>query len=275
MRIESARTARVTESAGRLTRLAFEVAANIAAILILFQVYKLGRRVFVARSESLGFAHAHDVIQFERKLHLFFELDLQRWAIDSKSVIRGFNYIYSYNMWVFLVCLSLMIVFAHDKYRFWRRVFFFSMLVALPWFALYPLAPPRFMTEYGFIDTLATYGPQYFKDNGLVQSNQFAAMPSMHCGWTLIGACMLTVTLKQYIGRFAYIFGGLLAGGMFLTVMVTGNHWWIDGVVGWMVVGVSILLAQRWPIWWAALRSRLAPSAKQAPTFAPVQRESR
>ena len=40
-------------------------------------------------------------------------------------------------MWIFLTCFALMIVFAHDKYKFWRRVFFFSMLVALPWYALY------------------------------------------------------------------------------------------------------------------------------------------
>ena len=261
----SLRTGSVKESAGRLTRLGFEVAANIAAVLILFQVYKLVRKTFIQRGETLGYDHAYNVVDFEKRLHLFFELDLQRWVLDSTNWIKGFNYFYSYNMWIFLTCLSLMIVFAHDKYKFWRRVFFFSMLVALPWYALYPLAPPRFMSDLGFVDTLAVYGPSYFKENSLIASNQFAAMPSMHCGWTLIGACMLTVTLKQYIGRFAYIFGGLLAGSMFLTVMVTGNHWWIDGVVGWMVLGASILLAQRAPVWWASFRSKLAPApAEQA-----------
>ncbi len=141
------------------------------------------------------------------------------------------------------------------------------MLLALPWFALYPLAPPRFMDHLGFVDTLAVYGPQYFKDSGMVQANRFAAMPSMHCGWTLIAACMLTVTLKRYIGNFAYIPGAALAGGMFLTVMVTGNHWWVDGVVGWGVVGLSYLMAQRLPIWWAALKGvfGIAPAPAPAP----------
>lgn len=259
------RTASVKQSAGRLTRLGLEVAANIAAVLILFQVYKLVRKTFIQRGETLGYDHAYSVVDFEKRLHLFFELDLQRWVIDSTSWIKGFNYFYSYNMWIFLTCLSLMIVFAHEKYKFWRRVFFFSMLVALPWYALYPLAPPRFMSDIGFVDTLAVYGPSYFKQNSLIASNQFAAMPSMHCGWTLIGACMLTATLKQYIGRFAYIFGGLLAGSMFLTVIVTGNHWWIDGVAGGMVVGASVLLAQRAPVWWAAFRTRLAPAAVEQP----------
>jgi len=261
MLAENARSARVAKSAGRLTKLIFEVVANIAAILILFQVYKLVRRVFIARGETLGYEHAYNVVEFERKLHLFFELDLQQWVTQSTAAIRTFNYIYSYNMWIFLACLSLMILFAHEKYRFWRRVFFFSMLVALPWFAIYPLAPPRFMSDIGFVDTLAIYGPSYFKSNSLVTSNQFAAMPSMHCGWTLIGACMLTVTLKQYIGRLAYVFGALLTLTMFATVMVTGNHWWIDGIVGWMVVGVSILLAQRAPAWWAAFRTRRQPAS--------------
>ena len=153
----SLRTGSVKESAGRLTRLGFEVAANIAAVLILFQVYKLVRKTFIQRGETLGYDHAYNVVDFEKRLHLFFELDLQRWVLDSTNWIKGFNYFYSYNMWIFLTCLSLMIVFAHDKYKFWRRVFFFSMLVALPWYALYPLAPPRFMSDIGFVDTLAVW----------------------------------------------------------------------------------------------------------------------
>lgn len=258
----------------RLAVRGIEVGANVAAVLILFQVYKLARRTFIERGETLGYQHADQVVDFEKRLHLFFELDLQKWAIESTSVIRSFNYMYSYMMWIFLTCLGLMIVFAHEKYKFWRNVFFCSMLLALPWFALYPLAPPRFLPELGFVDTLAVYGPQYFKDSGLVQANRFAAMPSMHCGWTLIAACMLTVTLKQYIGRFAYIFGGALAGGMFLTVMVTGNHWWIDGVVGWGVVGASYLMAQRLPGWILAFKAKIgfAPTQQQ-PALTPAHRE--
>ena len=261
----------------RLAVLTIEVGANIAAVLILFQLYKLVRRTFIERGETLGYQHADQVVDFEKGFHLFFERDLQRWVLDSTSLIREFNYVYSYMMWIVLSCLGLMIVFAHEKYKFWRRVLFCSMGLALPWFALYPLAPPRFMTELGFVDTLAVYGPQYFKDSGLVQANRFAAMPSMHCGWTLIAACMLTVTLKQYIGRFAYIFGVTLSGTMFMTVMVTGNHWWVDGVVGWAVVGASYLLAQRLPGWWLAIKGLFGakPVPQQQPVLAPARRESR
>lgn len=257
----------------RLAVLGMEVGANVAAVLILFQVYKLARRTFIERGETLGYQHADQIVNLEKRLHLFFELDLQRWAIESTTVIRSFNYMYSYMMWIFLTCLGLMIVFAHEKYKFWRNVFFCSMVLALPWFALYPLAPPRFMTDLGFIDTLAVYGPQYFKDSGMVQANRFAAMPSMHCGWTLIAACMLTVTLKKYVGRWAYIPGAALAGGMFLTVMVTGNHWWIDGVVGWGVVGASYLMAQRLPGWWLAFKSKLGIAQAQQPALTPARRE--
>jgi hypothetical protein len=261
----------------RLAVLAVEVGANVAAVLILFQLYKLVRRTFIERGETLGYQHADQVVDFEKRLHLFFEPDLQRWILDSTNYIRGFNYFYSYMMWIVLTCLGLMIVFAHDKYRFWRRVLFCSMALALPWFALYPLAPPRFLPNLGFVDTLAVYGPQYFKDSGVVQANRFAAMPSMHCGWTLIAACMLTVTLKQYIGRFAYIFGAALSGTMFVTVIVTGNHWWVDGVVGWAVVGASYLLAQRLPGWWLALKGAFGfkPVPQQQPALSPVQRDSR
>ena len=89
MLAEHARSARVTESAGRLTKLAFEVVANIAAVLILFQVYKLARRTFIQRGETLGYDHAYSVIDFERRLHLFFEVDLQKWVLGSTRMDQG------------------------------------------------------------------------------------------------------------------------------------------------------------------------------------------
>ncbi len=91
MLAENARSARVVESAGRLTKLALEVVANVAAVLILFQVYKLARRTFIQRGETLGYDHAYNVIDFERRLHLFFEIDLQKWVIGSTGWIKGFN----------------------------------------------------------------------------------------------------------------------------------------------------------------------------------------
>ncbi len=119
------------------------------------------------------------------------------------------------------------------------------MIIALPWYALYPLAPPRFMQPYGwpFVDTLAVYGPNYFSESGLVTANRFAAMPSMHGGWTLVMRIMLSAALPwRWTGR---VMSLLLVGLIAFTVIVTANHYWIDIIGGWVVVGLALFI--NWP----------------------------
>jgi membrane-associated phospholipid phosphatase len=148
-------------------------------------------------------------------------------------------------MWSFYACCVIAMVFAPAKYVRLRRVFLLSMLFALPWYALYPLAPPRFMVEEGFIDTLAKFGPNYFSESGLVSANRFAAMPSMHIGWSTIGAIMVGVSLPKW--RIGWILGITHVILMCLTVMITGNHWWLDIVGGWLIVLAAFAVARRLP----------------------------
>jgi hypothetical protein len=124
------------------------------------------------------------------------------------------------------------------------------MLLALPWYAIYPLAPPRFMNEtnnypHGFVDTLAVWGPSYFSSEGLVTANQFAAMPSMHIGWTTIAAAILWTCIPKVKGiPIGPILGTIHISIMTLTVMATGNHYWADAVGGWLIIAGAILLAR-------------------------------
>ena len=101
---------------------------------------------------------------------------------------------------MFYACCAAALLFGPVQFRFWRRAFLFSMLLALPWYAIYPLAPPRFMPQYGFRDTLMEFGPKYFSSDGLVSANQYAAMPSMHIGWTTIAALMLATCVPSIKG---------------------------------------------------------------------------
>lgn len=221
---------------------ALAIFLNIGLFMILFQFYKLGRKTFIQRGEEVGYDHAEQIIDLERKLRLFFEPDFQRWVIERPDwIIRGFNYYYFLFMPFFYACCAAALLFSPVRFRFWRRVFLWSMLIALPWYAIYPLAPPRFMEEHGFIDTLAIWGPNYFNDEGMVTANRFAAMPSMHIGWTTIGALMLATCLPTVRGfRIGAVIGAIHVTIMTLTVMVTGNHYWLDAVGGWLVILAAI-----------------------------------
>ena len=240
-----------------LPRVVLFGAGQILLFLVLFQVYKVVRRLYIPRAESVAFDNALQILDLQGALGLNFELDFQRWVLDQGDLIMGFNYFYAWFMWVFYACAMTLLFFAPERYFYLRRVFFLSMLLALPWYVIYPLAPPRFMQPYGwdFVDTLVTYGPNYFSESGLVTANRFAAMPSMHVGWTTIGALMLWVAFPGRFRLVGQVLAVLLVAMITVTVMVTGNHYWMDAVGGWLIVlgalAINRLLPWRLSLPWS------------------------
>jgi len=221
---------------------AARIAAKIGVFVVLFQAYKMIRQTFAQRSEDMGFDNAARLISWQRQLHLFVEPNVQRWALSHEWLIRALNWNYFLFMPAFYLCCAIGILFAPAAFRRLRRVFLFSMLLALPWYAVFPLAPPRFMTGYGLADTLQRFGPVSDTGGGMVKANQFAAMPSMHVGWTTIAACMLAAAIpNKAVGRTV---GAALVAWMCLTVVATGNHYVLDILGGWMIVAVSFGMAR-------------------------------
>lgn len=219
--------------------------SQILLFLLLFQAYKLVRKTFITRAESVAFDHALQILDIQGALNTNVELDLQRWVLDRGDLILFFNYVYAYYMYGFYACAMILLILAPARYRYLRRVFILSMIIAVPWYVIYPLAPPRFMAPYGwpFVDTLAVYGPNYHSESGLVTANRFAAMPSMHSGWTLVAAIMIAGALPwKRIGQGIGVFLVILIS---YTVIVTGNHYWLDIIGGWAVVGAALLI-NRW-----------------------------
>lgn len=241
---------------------------QILIFLSLFQAYKIVRRTFITRAESVAFDNALQILDLQGVLGLNFELDLQQWVLERGDVIMVFNYFYAWFMWVFYACAMLLLFFAPERYFYLRRIFFLSMLLALPWYAIYPLAPPRFMQPYGwdFVDTLVTYGPNYFSETGLVTANRYAAMPSMHVGWTTIGALMLWAAFPGRFRIVGRVLALLLVAMITFTVIVTGNHYWMDAVGGWAIV-LAALAINRWLPWRLSLPWR-EPSPRREPATA-------
>lgn len=225
-----------------LRRIPF-LASQFVLYLVMFQIYKLARKQFIPPDPAIAFGHAKDILHFEEKLGLMFELDLQRWVLDRGDwMIHFFNNVYAYYMWGFHIGVLFLALMAPARYRFMRRAFFISMAIATPMYLIYPLAPPRFMEPYGwpFMDTLAVYGPNYFSDTGLVTANRYAAMPSMHVGWTTFFAiCIMLGTPNRKVGIAIMSFLTVL---ITLTVMVTGNHYWLDAVGGWLIIGAAFVI---------------------------------
>ena len=109
----------------------------------------------------------------------------------------------------------------------------------------WPLMPPRLLPRrYGYVDTLAQYPTFWSFNSGAVNkiSNQYAAMPSVHCAWALWCACALVPRL-QHRGRSAS--PPSTRSCTVTAIVLTGNHYFLDAVGGFAVLGIGFLLARR------------------------------
>ena len=119
-------------------------------------------------------------------------------------------------------------------------------LLADPFF---PLAPPRmfdgstFHLNLGFVDTLAKDPAFWSFNEGAMKkiSNQFAAMPSVHCAWALWCACALVPRLRHVWAKALAIVYPVCT---VTVIVVTANHYFLDAVAGFFVLGVGYGLAR-------------------------------
>ena len=103
------------------------------------------------------------------------------------------------------------------------------------------MAPPRFVE--GYTDVLALHsgvgwwGADASAPRGLGDlTNELAAFPSLHAGWALWVALVLA---SAGVGRAWRVAGFVYALTTAFVVVGTGNHWLLDVVGGWIVVGVA------------------------------------
>jgi uncharacterized membrane protein YjdF len=186
-------------------------------------LYTLGRYV-VEPNAGTAFANTDELIALERGLHTYFEAEFQQFLLRWDVVIKVTNWIYSF---AFLAVTGaiLLWLWAVDppNYRLFRNALGISALLAIPTLALYPVAPPRLVAESGLIDSIAVFGREH------AFANEYAAVPSLHVGWMALAGFVLGRSIG---GRAGWLVGLSLGPLMLLDVVGTGNHFWVDGLIG-------------------------------------------
>ncbi|CAM5517331.1 phosphatase PAP2 family protein [Streptomyces hirsutus] len=180
--------------------------------------------------------HAHQILDLERLLHLDIEHAVNHAVVGIGWLRNFFDFYYtSFHFAVPLTVLGLLYWRRPVDYRWARASLGFTTLLALVGFWLYPLAPPRLMPNLGIIDTV--HGVQDFSkpDYGTLTAltNQYAAMPSLHFGWSLwCGLAIAVIAPRMWMKAL-----GLLHPLFTVAAIVaTGNHWVLDAVGGALVV---------------------------------------
>jgi len=99
----------------------------------------------------------------------------------SMGALIATTYFYVVGMWLGLIAMAIF-MFLRDRVAYidLRRTFVISMILGAIVFALFPLAPPRFMPGLGMTDTVTMLGldPAPNSDSA-ISYNRFAAMPSL------------------------------------------------------------------------------------------------
>jgi membrane-associated phospholipid phosphatase len=206
-----------------------------------YYLYRIVRGL-VDGHPNIAYQHARDIVNFERGLHSFVEVDVQRWAIDHSIFIHVANWMYVNSH--FLVTTTFLIwlyIARNHAYYFVRNMFMVAMGFALIGYVAFPAAPPRFLPEWGFQDTVADFFGNAASQSASVLYNPYAAVPSMHVAFALMIAVPAIQLVRRRAFKIAWSFYPLLVT---FVVISTGNHFWLDAALGAMVAAASAFLAR-------------------------------
>src|ERR1700730_9832238 len=166
-----------------------DLVRQVSLFVSAFLVYDLVRG-FVEGRGTAAFAHARDLISLERTLHLFVEPSVQAWASGSHLVMVGASWLYVNAQTSITIGALLYLYLRHNgSFYFVRNMLMIAMPLALIGYVVFPTAPPRFLPEWGFIDTVDHLTHVNVSDSSASMSalfNPYAAVPSMHVAFALM-----------------------------------------------------------------------------------------
>ena len=213
-----------------------------------------------------AFTNAIRVIRFERWIGLFHEETIQEWFLPHIWFIKTMNVYYgTAHFFVTLGVFIALYKFRPSVFGQWRNTLAVMTALAIIGFSLFPLMPPRLLDapcpdagfgakcivselrtrngaeNFGFVDTIKEFGGPWAFDSGPGSkiTNQYAAMPSLHIGWSTWCAFGLWPIARKLWMRLALL---IYPSVTMLCIIVTGNHFWIDGVGGLLVFAVAYFI---------------------------------
>ncbi|MEV6482783.1 phosphatase PAP2 family protein [Streptomyces sp. NPDC051576] len=225
----------------RRPRLWFE----ILLIGVSYWVYSLVRNA-VPEQRGEALRNADWIWRVEGDLGIAVEQSVNH-AVNSVTwLIVGMNYYYATLHFIVTLGVLVWLYRSHPgRYAATRLVLFATTAVALVGYYFVPLAPPRLMNGGHFVDTVVVHQTWGSMASGDLKnmSNQYAAMPSMHIGWSLW--CGLTIFALAKLPWVRIL--GLLYPAMTLLVIVsTANHFWLDAVGGMLCLSFGFMVSRVW-----------------------------
>ena len=166
-------------------------------------------------------------------------------------------------VWIFAVVLYVR---SRDAWAPWARRILLLSYAGLITYIVFPSAPPWYAAREGLIgdvsriasrgwDAIGMRGAGALIRQGQAQSNDVAAIPSLHAAFT----AMLTVFVWPVLGKVGRTLMVIYTLAMAASLVYGGEHYVVDVLIGYAYVAVVMLGAR----WWERRRAaRTEPAAE-------------
>ncbi|MBJ7000793.1 phosphatase PAP2 family protein [Streptomyces griseofuscus] len=225
----------------RRPRLWFE----ILLIAVSYWLYSLIRNA-VPEQKGEALRNADWIWRAEHALGIDVERSVNHAVNAVTWLIIGMNYYYATLHFIMTLGVLVWLYRWHPgRYAAARLALFATTGGALAGYYLFPLAPPRLMRGGGFVDTVMVHHTWGSMASGDLKhmSNQYAAMPSMHIGWSLW--CGLTIFALASV-PWVRVLGLLYPVATLVVIVSTANHFWLDAVGGVLCLSFGFGVARVW-----------------------------
>ena len=207
---------------------------EIFIFLVALLVYQVSRALAIGDAD-IAFKHAHQIIALEKMMGIFTEIPVQQFFLENQELLKALNAFY---IRAHLPVTILFFVWMFNKrkefYPTVRNIFLVANGIAILFYIFYPCAPPRMINEEGFVDTLLVISEIDLYEGKLSNTfNQYAAVPSMHFGYSLfVGFVSFFLAPNLLIKILASIYPIFVL----IVIVATGNHFYLDAVIGGLVM---------------------------------------
>jgi hypothetical protein len=219
---------------------------EIALIALGYYLYTLTRLAAPAH-ESAAQQRGHDILNVEHYLGLNFERTFNHWVYGARWLAFSMNVYYATLHFIVPIAVLVWVYFKFpDRYRAVRTVMIAMTLIALFGFYFYSLAPPRLLQGGNFVDTfklLNPWGQTAATSDGVAglgsSTNEYAAMPSLHIGWSTWCALVIAHLAQR---RWVKVLGIAYPFCTFAVIIGTANHYVLDAVGGLVTLALGFLV---------------------------------
>jgi len=246
--------------AGQRRRVRFlrEAAVILGAYFAYFSV-----RAISEGSSATALENAKFLVDIEQRIGLFIEPSIQGLMLSSEAFVNIVNWIYIWGHWPVIGAVTIWLFSRRPSaYRTYRNALMISGAIGLGFYIGFPAAPPRF-TDLGFVDTV-------FSQSNVAQlmqptsfTNEYAAFPSLHFGWSLL---MATAIFREAKLQPIRVVAWLLPLGMLVSIVATANHFVVDafagGIVALIGLQAALMLERKHSLSW-----RDSPTPKMMPVL--------